>query len=592
MKTFIRDPTLPFLPVPDLQATCAALPALVAPLVNEPVLAATRAALEKFLRPGGAGELLQRALLDLQFSLPGNASWLRPFWDDMYTSLRAPLPENVNYFFRLADERWGENALPRFVRAVAAALVELGRGVLPPEKGRAGYLSMDQARSCVYTRIPAQGSDVLRLVPLTGPQSIALSCAGHWFVIPVVRDDGSVVSERFLMNAFAAVRKQVHTLPPAIPVSAFTAAERNKAASLRAGLLQSLANRLSLAAVERSLFTLHLAPAQSSADDFARCLFGRDASSRWFDKSLQIIAAENGGIGVAFEHAGCDATIWLHLLGRADVLTGAAAEEHPRSDETVDRKASSCRRLLWDIPPVLKEDLEAARQDFTARSDNVELVCREYGSLSKTRLKACNTSPDAFLQICFQAAQHAVFGTFRSSYEAVAMRNFFQGRTDCARGSSEDALAFSIALADNAPPEKLLELYKRAEQTHSGRLKRCQQGLGIERHMFGLQAMFRLYGKQLGLEEPPALFTDPGWLALHHDSLSTSSVAAPFVRLFGFGPTVPDGIGIGYTPGTERTGLVIASLKNGAHAAGPFAAAFERVSQSLQALLLQCGIPG
>ena len=585
MKTYALDHTLPFLPLPELAATCAAIPEFVAPLVDTQAMAATHAALDEFRRPGGAGEKLQQALLDHQSALPDNASWLRTIWDDMYTSLRAPVPENVNYFFRLDDSRWGADALPRFIRAMAVALAELGGGELPPEENKAGPLAMDQGRSCVYTRIPVRNNDVLRLVPLSGPQTIAVACQGHWYTVPVIDSRGEPVSQTFLSGVFAAIRKEAPALPPAPPVSALTAAERNTAAALRADLQATMTNRFGFDAVERSLLVLQLAPAHASPDDFAHHLLGKDAASRWFDKSLQIIATENGGIGTCFEHAGCDAAIWIYLLNRADAIARENLETNDA--ERGEAPAAAVRRIRWDVDPSLLERLETARQDFAARSDNIEYVCREFAFLSRENLKACNTSPDAFLQAAFQAAQHKIFGRLGSSYEAVAMRGFAQGRTEAGRSSSGDALAFSLALEKDTPREKLLELYRQMERTHIARLKRCQQGRGVERHVSGLQAMFALYGKELGLPEP-ALFSDPGWLALKHDILSTSSVASPCIRFFGFGPTSPDGLGVGYTPRTESTGFIVTSFKDGAHAAATFMEAFEQAADALGTLLRSC----
>lgn len=46
--------------------------------------------------------------------------------------------------------------------------------------------------------------------------------------------------------------------------------------------------------------------------------------------------------------------------------------------------------------------------------------------------------------------------------------------------------------------------------------------------------------------EPPALFNDAGYATLNHTTISTSNCGNPALRLFGFGPVVPDGFGIGY----------------------------------------------
>jgi hypothetical protein len=44
----------------------------------------------------------------------------------------------------------------------------------------------------------------------------------------------------------------------------------------------------------------------------------------------------------------------------------------------------------------------------------------------------------------------------------------------------------------------------------------------------------------------PNFFQSKAWETLNHTVLSTSNCGNPSLRLFGFGPTVPDGFGIGY----------------------------------------------
>jgi carnitine O-acetyltransferase len=46
-------------------------------------------------------------------------------------------------------------------------------------------------------------------------------------------------------------------------------------------------------------------------------------------------------------------------------------------------------------------------------------------------------------------------------------------------------------------------------------------------------------------EALPAFFQDEGFTRLNHTILSTSNCGNPALRLFGFGPVVPDGFGIG-----------------------------------------------
>lgn len=582
MQTFIHDHSLPALPVPELSATGDGLLALVGPLVDATAFAATRAAARDFFGPGGEGVRLHNLLVEYKNTLPGNASWLRPIWDDNYLTWRDPLPINMNYCFRLADERWGgARALPRLVLALAEAARLLSVGDLPAETCSAGFLAMDQARSCFYTRIACPGRDVLRMTDLAAPPTVAVVCGGRWFIVPLTRADGAPAAEKDLAAAFAAVRREAEAdclasgPAPTCPITAMTATPRDEAALIRASLLDSLQNRLNLDALEKSLLVVCLDPPHSSDNAFIHSLLCGAVASRCFDKSLQVIASEDGRLGANFEHAGCDAAIWVYLLDFCDKSIRAGARNSAAPVERLFYRA-----LHWSVNTDLDSRLEAATRNFAARSTAVALCCEDFAEYSRKDIKQLGTSPDAFLQLGFQAAQYRIFGRLRSSYEAVSVRGFAQGRTECARGNSIEAARFAGALWRAAPARELVDAYRLAENAHKARLLRCQHGLGVERHMTGLAAMHTMHAGA-GITSP-ALFNDPGWLELKHDALSTSGIGAPFIRFFGFGPTTRDGYGIGYAPGPDSTGLVVTSFVNAPEA---FTAAFAAYSKPMAALL-------
>lgn len=57
----------------------------------------------------------------------------------------------------------------------------------------------------------------------------------------------------------------------------------------------------------------------------------------------------------------------------------------------------------------------------------------------------------------------------------------------------------------------------------------------------------------------PSIFTDPGYGLLGNTILSTSNCGNPALRLFGFGPTSPDGYGIGYIIKDEGISICMSS---------------------------------
>lgn len=587
MTTLTHDPSLPHLPLPTLEGSRDFALGLIAPLVAPPILEASRRALDELVRPGGDGEKLQAALAEHQAFLPGNSSWLRPFWDDMYTAWRDRLPVHMNYVFCLDTERWGgERALPSLLRALAVLFRRIGLGTLEAQATHGGFFAMEQSQRCVYTRLPLSGNDSLRPMPLGGPQHIAVTRRGHWFILPLCEDDGSLASEGSLLWALADIRRAADALPPAVPIAAFTAARREEAAAARAALMASPLNRQNLTAIERAVLVLCLDEKGGTDTEQCRGLLCGDAAERWYDKSLQLVATDGNGLGANFEHGGCDAAIWLYLLELADAMITESGSNPVGADTPgLEDFAAVSRQLCWQVEEKDVARLEGLRREFAELAAKVSLHAAGFPEYSRAAVKKLGTSPDAFIQVAFQVAQYRMFKQLRSCYEAVAVRTFAQGRTEVCRSCTAEALAFAKALAGGAEKERLRELYRLAERAHLARLARAQEAMGAERHLFGLQYMYTMRGRELGLERPPAIFDDPGWLTLKRDSLSTSGIGAPFIRYFGFGPVVEDGLGLGYAPSAAFTNLLVTGYRGKSPDAAAFAAAFARAAAEMAALL-------
>lgn len=79
-----------------------------------------------------------------------------------------------------------------------------------------------------------------------------------------------------------------------------------------------------------------------------------------------------------------------------------------------------------------------------------------------------------------------------------------------------------------------------AAQAHTTHLLECKAGQGVDRHLLALKNTGELLGRY------PALFRDRAYTEiLTRSVLSTSNCASNAIRLFGFGPVVPEGFGIG-----------------------------------------------
>lgn len=126
-------------------------------------------------------------------------------------------------------------------------------------------------------------------------------------------------------------------------------------------------------------------------------------------------------------------------------------------------------------------------------------------------------------------------------YESVLTKQYYHGRTEAMRGttSAAEKLVKCWTSSSSTVHEKYIALQE-ATKTHSKLVREASQGKGVDRHLYALKCIAARNG--ISTE----LFKSDAWKALNHTVLSTSNCGNPSLRLFGFGPVVPDGFGIGY----------------------------------------------
>lgn len=157
------------------------------------------------------------------------------------------------------------------------------------------------------------------------------------------------------------------------------------------------------------------------------------------------------------------------------------------------------------------------------------------------------------------------------------------GRTESIRSVTKESSEFCRKFCEDLPAETKLEYLRKACQQHTKNTKKSSQGLGQDRHLYALLCIWRRYleesddndsttsqtsiGSQTAVDigdemtpitglgdvhlpkaggSIPSIFSDPGWDKLNNTILSTSNCGNPALKLFGFGPTSPDGYGLGY----------------------------------------------
>lgn len=562
MHTFEKDPTLPKLPIPELADTCEQLKKLISPLVDDQTMQQTTSSLDQLVNQSGLK--LQESLTTYRSSLPSNQSWLYPIWDDMYLASRDRLPVNMNYALKFSGDNWSATNLPNVICALAQTLSKIQSGDLPPEEFRGEYSSMETAGRIIYTRIPADTRDVWYCPPASEYPTASVVCDGQWFILSLADNDQTWFSPSSIAESLMEIRNLADNTPELPPLGAITCAPRDEAVELYNSLSSNRINRLNLDAVSKSLFTICL---DSSADDFVAQLVAGPASNRWYDKSFQLIS-DGEQLGANIEHSGADGSMWVYILSQVDLILQSDGPTTKKPERPI------VRQLSWEISPELSKQLAQTEENYSKFRETINFSDKHVASVDKPKIKAANCSPDTFAQLLFQAAYYELTGTFRSIYESVSARNFYQGRTECVRPVSKESVAFIKALSQNKKNQKELnDLFQAAAAEQNTRIQTAKAALGAERHMTGLAA-----AAQAARQTMPEIFNDAGYLALKHDAVSTSNLVAPFVDYFAFGPVVSDGVGVGYGVADDALRIAVSAYQDSTIDPAKFIATIESLA--------------
>jgi len=178
------------------------------------------------------------------------------------------------------------------------------------------------------------------------------------------------------------------------------------------------------------------------------------------------------------------------------------------------------------------------------RTSGKVLEFTEYG---RNFIKKNKISPDGFVQAAFQLAYYKMKGEVRSTYESVQTKKFYHGRTECLRSVTKDMRKFVEHFVNEKISNDIKFKYlTSAIDQHSERMKDCQEGLGVDRHLLGLYEIVKNKVHRYPGYLVPEIFLDDSYGILSASVLSTSNCGGTALQLFGFGPVVANGLGIGY----------------------------------------------
>jgi carnitine O-acetyltransferase len=639
MSTYQFQETLEKLPIPDLNQTCANYLNVLRPLQTEQEHIKTKTAVENFLK-NGTGQYLDAALREYAQTRP---SYIEQFWYDAYLNYDSPVVLNLNPFFLLEDDPFtneSSSVNPQVKRATSLVMSSLK--FIQALKNET--LSVDTLKGgkplCMYQytklfgalRIPSEDGCVMQSDPASNHIVVMSKSQLYWFDVLDSKNNLILSEAELNVNFQSIIHDSLRTPSDEIAKSSFgvlTTENRRIWANVRHNLMSTTNNKVNhevLSIIDSALFVLCFDDIviNDLSELSKNMLCGLSildngiqvgtCTNRWYDK-LQIIVTKNAKAGINFEHTGVDGHTVLRFV--SDIYTDSILS----FANSINSNAPSLwntttnykeldgedlitvpRKLEWELTPDLSLALrfgETRLSDLINQNEFRHLEFKNYGS---TQIKKMKFSPDAFVQMAFQATYYALYGKVECTYEPAMTKLFYHGRTEAIRTVSQESNLFVRKFFDSTVSiQKKLEYLTQACTKHSQQTRMSSAGQGVDRHLYALFCIWKRYlhdaedddddaskdqpsSTELSRDDTiiaqtngdstddddsttvvghganhhhnlksadllktiPEIFADNGWDKLNNTIISTSNCGNPSLRLFGFGPVSANGFGIGY----------------------------------------------
>eukprot|EP00753_Platysulcus_tardus_P010912 PLAT3146.1.p1 GENE.PLAT3146.1~~PLAT3146.1.p1 ORF type:complete len:625 (-),score=283.99 PLAT3146.1:108-1982(-) len=552
--------TEPRMPLPSLRASCEQLLRFTAPLLSEEEAERSRQVVEDFLAAGGVGDKVTAKLEERaeeckkSVDYP-NASWLASLWDTYgYLCWRDPVAIFINYFGTtvLSKTRHPIRRLSRILHSVAHFKQLVDADELEPD-----YADRKKTRQLCHwmyrrllstTRIPTDSVD--RLETFEGSRHVVVLRRNRMYRLDVLDATGTPYSALALEPRLRAIREEADAASPVPPIAVLTADDRGEWARTRERLRrEGGVTQDSLEVIERAICFVVMDEAQpEDGDDAMRALqCGRSGRNRWFDKSLSLIAFDNGIIGTNEEHTATDAGQMVRLMRfaywynrAAEEADAAAPGGRAEAPLPASELAPPAQELRFAFTPALRRDIARAGKCVDALiADNV-LLSLPYDGYGSAAVKVARLSPDAFVQMALQLAFFRDQGRFCATYETGLLRTVYQGRTETVHGMSTESCAFVHGFESRLPRKEKLALLRAAIAANRKHSTACARGAGFDRHLLAAKVTAAREGWTHDF------FTDAALTRNFDIELSTSQVTS-IECLPGFGAPFPNSYGVGYS---------------------------------------------
>nr|XP_046235388.1 carnitine O-acetyltransferase-like isoform X1 [Scatophagus argus]XP_046235389.1 carnitine O-acetyltransferase-like isoform X1 [Scatophagus argus] len=589
---------LPRLPVPPLQQTCELYLSILEPFVEEDELRKTKELVEEFLKAGGIGERLQRAL---ERKACTTENWLTDNYVKFeYLNARKPVVIFSNPALLLNPEDYGDRKQIRCAAIAIAGFLDVitmyYKGTLYDHMG-GRPLCMKQFEQMISScRIPGLKTDTLvfhsKSSSPTKHITVVHNC--QFFKLDVYHSDGTMLTVDQLCVQLEKIRNsslQTNTEP----VGILTTQQRDVWGKIYNNLIKDNANKESLLAIESSLFTICLDGVMSPAEEshsapVLQMLHGGgsqwSSGNRWFDKGLQIIVAQDGTCGVNCSHAAADGMIQMSITDyTVEQMRKHLQMQAPPGPLPLPLPAP--QKIHFNLTPDIKKDIEEAKQHMDTLAQNLDLTVTVFHQFGKSVLKALRMSPDAFVQMALQLAYYRMQLRCCPVLEPTTLRLFNMGRLAGMNTTTGASVAFVKAFDDpTKQSSEKVELLEEAIKAHRRYSMMGISGQSVETHLFGLELQ--------AVEENipmPDIFTDTSYIKAFDYKIWTSQVTSQTGCLPFLGPEEPGIFNVCYGIKNNHIDFIVshfeASETSRENKAAPLVRAVEEALLDMKTLLEQ-----
>lgn len=347
----------------------------------------------------------------------------------------------------------------------------------------------------------------------------------YWFDVLDANSD-IIVSEAFLAENFKAIIDDASSISASDAAKQAVGVLTSESRSVWAGLRQVINdekkpnNRECLEIIDSALFIVCLDDSEPvgkaavsenmlcGSYELATGVQSGTCTNRWYDK-LQLIVCKNGSAGINFEHTGVDGHTVLRFVSDiytdtimrfAKTINPAAPNLWPsmspdpskRDPDSFGDVDSTPHKLEWDVTPDLATAIRFAETRLSDLIQQNELAVLEFAGYGSNFMKAAGFSPDAFVQMAFQAAYYGLYGRVQSVYEPAMTKGFLHGRTEAIRSTTTESVNFIQRFCEAVSPQIKVDALKKACLRHTAITREAGSGKGLDRHLYALYKMWEM----------------------------------------------------------------------------------------------------